>query len=163
MDPRWRRLHDLAMGQRDHVATRQVEAAGLTRPALHYWVRVGLLDPVARGVHCFTTFPPGEQEREAAVLLWAGADEGVAAAFRHKTALQHYELTDAFQAKLHLSVQRGFCMPGGAPWGRRYLRGWSRWCEGARSRSRGSPGRVSRRDGASHELLDTLTIATRDS
>jgi len=63
MDPRWRRLHDLAMRQRGHVATRQVEAAGLTRPALRYQVRA---------------------------------------------ALQHYEVTDALPAKLHLTVPRSF-------------------------------------------------------
>jgi len=96
------------MRQGGHVATRQVEAAGLTRPALSYQVRAGLLDSVARGVYRFTTFPPAEREREAAVLLWAGADEGVAAAFSHETALQHYELTDAFPEKLHLSVPRSF-------------------------------------------------------
>lgn len=108
MDPRWRRLHDLAMRQRGHVATRQVEATGLTRPALRYQVRAGLVEPVMRGVYRFTTFPPGEQEREAAILLWAGADVGVVAAFSHETALQHYELTDAFPAKLHLTVPKGF-------------------------------------------------------
>lgn len=56
----------------------------------------------------FTTFPPGDREREAAVLLWAGVDQGVAAAFSHETALQRYELTDAFPEKLHLTVPPGF-------------------------------------------------------
>jgi predicted transcriptional regulator of viral defense system len=96
------------MRQRGHVATRQVEAAGLTRPALRYQVRAGLLEPAVRGVYRFTTFPPADQEREAAVLLWAGADAGVVAAFSHETALQHYEVTDAFPAKLHLTVPQGF-------------------------------------------------------
>lgn len=96
------------MRQQGHVATRQVEAAGLTRPALHYQVRAGLLEPVARGVYRFTTFPPSDREREAAVLLWAGADQGVAAAFSHETALQRYELTDAFPEKLHLTVPQAF-------------------------------------------------------
>jgi predicted transcriptional regulator of viral defense system len=96
------------MSQRGHVATRQVEAAGLTRPALRYQVRVGLLEPVLRGVYRFTTFPPSDREREAAVLLWAGADVGVAVAFGHETALQRYDLGDAFPAKLHLTVPIGF-------------------------------------------------------
>lgn len=96
------------MRQQGHVATRQVEAAGLTRPALHYQVRAGLLEPVARGVYRFTTFPPTDREREAAVLLWAGADQGVAAAFSHETALRRYDLTDAFPEKLHLTVPRNF-------------------------------------------------------
>ncbi len=96
------------MRQQGHVATRHVEAVGLTRPALHYQVRAGLLESVSRGVYRFTTFPPGEREREAAVLLWAGADQGVAAAFSHETALQRYELTDAFAEKLHLTVPRAF-------------------------------------------------------
>lgn len=108
MDPRWRHLHDLAMLQRGHVATRQVEAAGLTRPALRYQVRAGLLEPVLRGVYRFTTFPPSDREREAVLLLWAGVDDGVAAAFGHETALQRYELGDAFPEKLHLTVPRGF-------------------------------------------------------
>ncbi len=108
MDPRWRQLHDLAMRQHGHVATRQVEQAGLTRPALHYQVRAGLLEPVARGVYRFTTFPPDDREREAAVMLWAGVDQGVAAAFSHETALRHYELTDEFPAKFHLTVPRAF-------------------------------------------------------
>lgn len=108
MDPRWRQLHDLAMRQHGHVATRQVEEAGLTRPALHYQVRAGLLEPVARGVYRFTTFPPDDREREAAVMLWAGVDRGVAAAFSHETGLRQYELTDAFPAKLHLTVPRAF-------------------------------------------------------
>ena len=43
MDSRWRRLHDTAMRQEGHVTTRQVEAAGLTRPALHDQVTSGLL------------------------------------------------------------------------------------------------------------------------
>ena len=108
MDPRWRQLHDLAMRQHGHVATRQVEEAGLTRPALHYQVRAGLLEPVARGVYRFATFPPDDRAREAAVLLWAGVDQGVAAAFSHETALLRYELTDAFPEKIHLSVPRDF-------------------------------------------------------
>lgn len=108
MDPRWRHLHDLAMRQHGHVATHQVEAAGLTRPALHYQVRAGLLEPAMRGVYRFTTFPPSDREREAAVLLWAGADHGIATALSHETALQRYELGDAFPAKLHLTVPRGF-------------------------------------------------------
>jgi predicted transcriptional regulator of viral defense system len=108
MDPRWRQLHDLAMRQHGHVATRQVEQAGLTRPALHYQVRAGLLEAVARGVYRFTTFPPDEREHEAAVMLWAGIDRGVATAFSHETALRHYDLTDAFPAKLHLTVPRSF-------------------------------------------------------
>lgn len=104
MDPRWRHLHDLAMRQRGHVATRQVEAAGLSRPALRYQVRAGLLEPILRGVYRFTTFPPGDREREAAILLWAGADVGVPVAFGHETALQRYELDDTFPEKLHLIV-----------------------------------------------------------
>src|SRR3990172_641164 len=104
MDPRWRHLHDLAMRQHGHVAIRQVEAAGLTRPALHYQVRAGLLEPAVRGVYRFTTFPPSDREREAVVLLGAGADRGVAAAFSHETALQRYELSDSFPEKLHLTV-----------------------------------------------------------
>ncbi len=96
------------MRQGGHVATRQVEAAGLTRPALHYQVKAGLLEPVERGVYRFTTYPPGDRDREAAVLLWAGADTGIAAAFSHETALRRYELTDAFPEKLHLTVPRDF-------------------------------------------------------
>lgn len=96
------------MHQHGHVATRQVEETGLTRPALHYQVRAGLLEPVARGVYRFTTFAPDDREHEAAVMLWVGMDRGVAAAFSHETALRHYELTDAFPAKLHLSVPRAF-------------------------------------------------------
>lgn len=108
MDPRWRQLIDVAMRQHGHVATRQVEAAGLTRPALNYQVRAGLLERVSRGVYRFTTFPPDDREREAAVLLWAGADQGLDAAFSHETALQYYDLTDAFPEKLHLTVPRAF-------------------------------------------------------
>jgi len=108
MDPRWRHLHDLAMRQLGHVATRQVEEAGLTRPALHYQVRAGLLERVARGVYRFATFPPGDRERDAVVLLWAGVDQGVTAAFSHETALQHYGLTDVFPEKLHLTVPPDF-------------------------------------------------------
>jgi predicted transcriptional regulator of viral defense system len=96
------------MRQHGHVATRQVEETGLTRPALHYQVRTGLLEPVARGVYRFTTFPPDERAREAAVMLWAGVDQGVAAAFSHETALQQYELSDVFPEKLHLTVPRAF-------------------------------------------------------
>ena len=108
MDPRWRQLHDLAMRQLGHVATRQVEEAGLTRPALHYQVRAGLLESVARGVVRFATVPPDDRGREAAVLLWAGVDQGVAAAFSHETALLRYDLTDAFPEKLQLTVPRVF-------------------------------------------------------
>jgi len=53
------------MRQHGHVAMRQVEEAGLTRPALHYQVRAGLFEPVARGVYRFTTFPPDDREHEA--------------------------------------------------------------------------------------------------
>jgi predicted transcriptional regulator of viral defense system len=63
MDSRWRQLRDLAMRQHQHVAARQVEEAGLTRPVLHYQVRAGLLEPVARGVYRFTTFPPDDGVR----------------------------------------------------------------------------------------------------
>jgi len=42
------------------------------------------------------------------VLLWAGADRGVAAAFSHETALQRYELSDSFPEKLHLTVPHVF-------------------------------------------------------
>ena len=108
MDLRWRRLHDVAMRQQGHVTTRQVEAAGLTRPALHYQVTAGLLSGVARGVYRFTTFPPTDREREAVVLLWAGGDAGVPVAFSHETALRHHDLTDVFPEKLHLTVPTRF-------------------------------------------------------
>ena len=42
------------------------------------------------------------------VLLWAGVDQGVAAAFSHETVLRRYELTDAFAEELHLTVPRAF-------------------------------------------------------
>lgn len=96
------------MRQEGHVTTRQVEAAGLTRPALHYQVNSGLLARAERGVYRFTTFPPSDREREAVVLLWAGADAAVSVAFSHETALCHYDLTDAFPEKLHLTVPTRF-------------------------------------------------------
>ncbi len=108
MDPRWRQLHDTAMRQEGHFTTRQVEATGLTRPALHYQVTSGLLARAARRVYRLTTFPPSDREREAVVLLWAGADAAVPVALSHETALRHYELTDAFPENLHLTVPTRF-------------------------------------------------------
>ena len=99
------------MGKRSPLiasTTRQVEANGLTRPALHNQVTSGLLARAERGVYRFTTFPPSDREREAIVLLWAGADTAVPAAFSHETALRHYDLTDAFPEKLHLTVPTRF-------------------------------------------------------
>jgi predicted transcriptional regulator of viral defense system len=108
MDPRWRQLHDTAMRQEGHVTTRQVEATGLTRPALHYQVTSGLLARATHGVYRFTTFPPSDREREAVVLLWAGADAAVPVALSHETALRRYDLTDVFPEKLHLTVPTRF-------------------------------------------------------
>lgn len=106
MDSRWHQLHDVALRQHGHFTTGQAEDVGLTRPALHYQLKNGFLTRPERGVYRFTTYPPSEHEREAILMLWSRLNEGVA--FSHETALNHFELGDAFPSKYHLTVPTSF-------------------------------------------------------
>lgn len=108
MDSRWRQLQDLATRQHGHFTTSQAEAAGLTRPAIHYQLREGRVARSERGVYRFTAYPPTDHEREAVLMLWSRLDPAVA--FSHETALRHFDLSDAFPDKLHLTVPPTFRM-----------------------------------------------------
>jgi predicted transcriptional regulator of viral defense system len=108
VDSRWRQLNNLAKRQYGHFTTRQAEDAGLTRPALHYQLKEGLVTRPERGVYRFTTFPPSDYEREAILILWSRRKKGVA--LSHETALSHFELGDVFPSKYHLTVPKGFRM-----------------------------------------------------
>src|SRR5690625_2770036 len=102
MDPRWRQLQELAIRQHGHFTTSQAEAAGLTRPAIHYQLREGRLERPERGVYRFTAYPPTDHEREAVLMLWSRLDPAVA--FSHESALRHRseEHTSELQSRGHL-------------------------------------------------------------
>ena len=108
MDSRWRQLQELATRQHGHFTTSQAEAVGLTRPAIHYQLRASRLTRPERGVYRFTAYPPTDHERQAVLMLWSRLDPGVA--FSHETALRHFDLSDAFPEKLHLTVPPTFRM-----------------------------------------------------
>lgn len=108
MDSRWQQLQELATRQHGHFTTSQAEAAGLTRPAIHYQLREGRVVRPERGVYRFTAYPPTDHEREAVLMLWSRLDPAVA--FSHETALRHFDLGDAFPDKLHLTVPPTFRM-----------------------------------------------------
>lgn len=108
MDSRWRQLQELATRQHGHFTTSQAEAVGLTRPAIHYQFRAGRLERPEHGVYRFTAYPPTDHEREAVLMLWSRLDPAVA--FSHETALRHFDLSDAFPDKLHLTVPPTFRM-----------------------------------------------------
>ena len=106
MDSRWRQLQDLAVRQYGHFTTKHAEDAGLTRPALHYRLEERFIERPERGIYRFTAYPPTEHEREAVLMLWTRLETG--AAFSHETALRHFELSDAFPSRYHLTVPPGF-------------------------------------------------------
>jgi len=108
MDSRWQQLQELATRQHGHFTTSQAEAVGLTRPAIHYQLRAGRLSRPERGVYRFTAYPPTDHEREAVLMLWSRLDPAVA--FSHETALRHFDISDAFPDKLHLTVPPTFRM-----------------------------------------------------
>lgn len=108
MEPRWRQLQELAIRQHGHFTTSQAEAAGLTRPAIHYQLREGRLERPERAVYHFTAYPPTDHEREAVLMLWSRLDPAVA--FSHESALRHFGLGDAFPDKVHLTVPPSFRM-----------------------------------------------------
>src|SRR5690625_44294 len=108
MEPRWRQLQELAIRQHGHFTTSQAEAAGLTRPAIHYQLREGRLERPERAVYRFTAYPPTDHEREAVLLLCSRLDPAVA--FSHESALSHFDLGDAFPDKVHLTVPPSFRM-----------------------------------------------------
>lgn len=108
MEPRWRQLQELAIRQHGHFTTSQAEAAGLTRPAIHYQLREGRLERPERAVYRFTAYPPTDHEREAVLMLWSRLDPAVA--FSHESALSHFDLGDAFPDKVHLTVPPSFRM-----------------------------------------------------
>lgn len=106
MDTRWRHLQDLAIRQHGHFTTRQAENVGLTRPALHYRLKDGFVERSERGIYRFAAYPPSEHEREAVLMLWTRLEPDTA--FSHETALRHFELSDAFPSRYHLTVPPGF-------------------------------------------------------
>jgi predicted transcriptional regulator of viral defense system len=108
MGVRWRKLQDLAMRQHGYFTTRQAEDAGLTRPALHYQFKQGFVTRPQRGIYRFAAYPPTELEREAVLMLWSRLESAVA--FSHETALRHFNLSDVFPSKYHLTVPPGFRM-----------------------------------------------------
>src|SRR5690606_10498640 len=108
MDSRWQQLQELATRQHGHFTTSQAEAVGLTRPSIHYQLRPGRLSQPERVVYRFTAYPPTDHERETVLMLWSRLDPAVA--FSHETALRHFDISDAFPDKLHLTVPPTFRM-----------------------------------------------------
>ena len=106
MDPRWRDLQTLAMRQHGLFTAQQAEAVGFSRPALHYQVRAGFIVRRLRGVYRFVAYPPGDRDREAELMLWAGERHVVA--FCHDTALSYFDLGDALPDKIHMTVPGRF-------------------------------------------------------
>jgi predicted transcriptional regulator of viral defense system len=106
VEPRWRQLHDLANRQHGQFTTRQAQDVGLTRPAVHYQLKAGLIARTERGVYRFTTFPSSAYEREATLILWSRLERG--GALSHETTLSHFDLGDVFPTKYHLTVPKGF-------------------------------------------------------
>src|SRR5690625_7868463 len=102
MEPRWRQLQELAIRQHAHFTTSQAEAAGLTRPAIHYQLREGRLEQPERAVYRFTAYPPTDHEREAVLMLWSRLDPAVA--FSHESGLSRFDLGDSFPDRSHLTV-----------------------------------------------------------
>lgn len=113
MDRRWQELQELAIRQHGHFTTSQVEATGLSRPALNYQFRTGRLERPLRGIYRFAYYPPGDFDQEAVLMLWGQLNPMIA--LSRATALSYFDLGDAFPAEIHLTVPVDFrqCPPPG--------------------------------------------------
>lgn len=108
--PSWDQLYAVAEPQSGYVTSAQAQEAGYSQPLLHYHVRKGRLERVARGIYRLVHFPASDHEDLVVVWLWSG-QEGV---FSHETALSLHCLSDALPASKHLTVP--------ASWATRRLR-----------------------------------------
>jgi len=108
--PEWTELYRAAESQGGYFTTAQAHEAGYSNPLIHYYVREGRLERVARGIYRLGQFPAGENEELIVAWLWSDR-EGV---LSHETALALHELSDVLPDRIHLTLPES--------WKRRRLR-----------------------------------------
>lgn len=108
--PCWGQLYDEAAPQAGYFTMAQADAAGYSSPLVEYYIRIGRVERVARGIFRIVHFPPGEHEDLIVVWLWSGR-EGI---FSHQTALLLHQVSDALPAQRHVTVP--------SAWAKRRLR-----------------------------------------
>jgi predicted transcriptional regulator of viral defense system len=98
--PDWDALYESAAASAAYVDTKVAHAAGFSNQLLRYYVSVGRLVRVARGIYRLAQFPASAHEDLVVAWLWSDR-KGV---FSHETALALHELSDAMPAVHHLTL-----------------------------------------------------------
>ncbi|MCR9165651.1 MAG: type IV toxin-antitoxin system AbiEi family antitoxin domain-containing protein [Nannocystaceae bacterium] len=98
--PDWDALYESAAASAGYVDTSVAHDAGFSNQLLAYYVKVGRLARVARGIYRLAHFPASEHEDLVVVWLWSDR-EGV---FSHETALALHDLSDALPAVHQLTL-----------------------------------------------------------
>ena len=112
--PDWDRLFEIAVGQEGLFTTQQAAEAGYSPQLLVHHVRAGRMIRVRRGIYRLVHFPAGDHEELVMVWLWSER----AGVVSHQTALALHDLSDAFPARIHLTLpsawqRRRFRVPEG--------------------------------------------------
>ena len=101
--PNWPALRELAAGQAGHVTAAQAGASGFSEQLLSKHVASGNLLRPLRGIYRLAHYPPADNEDLVVAWLWSGARAVVS----HESALQLHHLSDAFPARIHLTLPLG--------------------------------------------------------
>lgn len=100
--PSWDELHAIAETQQGVFSAEQAAEAGFSSQLLNKHLHGGTLERVQRGIYRLVRFPSAERAREELVVAWLWS--GRVGVFSHETALRLHGLSDAFPARLHLTV-----------------------------------------------------------
>ncbi|MEA2026108.1 MAG: type IV toxin-antitoxin system AbiEi family antitoxin domain-containing protein [Chloroflexota bacterium] len=92
-------LLKLAGNQHGYFTTAQAEAVGISRRALNWRTRQGVVEHVAHGLYRLGGYPPGARDE-----LYALQAIIPTAVFSHETALEAYGLSDVLPSTIHLTV-----------------------------------------------------------
>ena len=97
-------LREIALDQHGYVTMAQALDAGLTHPIVSTMLHRDRLQKVAHGVYRVPQVPITQYNHYMLAVLWTGAPE---ACLSHETALEAYNVSDIFPAKIHVTVAKG--------------------------------------------------------